>query len=161
MSLKYATLTKNENWKKKKRTRPKILGRNIIVCFPDSKVKKCQPFNTCETHAISTLRTWKIHGQLPKFGTQNFMVEYVSLIAAYKNFNPSIHVEPTPFLPLRFEKFPDSGLRSGPKILWYVSLTATYENFNPLIHVEPTPFQPLRFEKFPDSCLSSGPNILW
>ena len=77
MSLKYATVAKNEKRKKKnKRTRPNILGRNIVVCIPDSNLQKFRPPNTCATHPIPTLKTWKIHKQLPKFGTQNFMMGY-------------------------------------------------------------------------------------
>ena len=41
---------------KNKRTRPKILGRNIVVCIPDSK-QKFRPPNACGTHPIPTLKT--------------------------------------------------------------------------------------------------------
>ena len=76
MSLKYATFTKTKNEKKNKCTRPKILGRNIVACYPDSNLQEFQPFNIYGTHPIPKLKIWKIPGQLSKFGTQNFMVEY-------------------------------------------------------------------------------------
>ena len=55
---------------------PEILWWNIIVCIPDSNLQKFQPINICGTHPISTLKIWKIPGQLSKFLTQNFMVKY-------------------------------------------------------------------------------------
>ena len=52
-----------------------MLWRDVVVCIPDSNLQKFQPPYTCGTRPILTLQTLKIHGQLPKFGTENFMLE--------------------------------------------------------------------------------------
>ena len=105
MSPKDATFTKNEK-KKKKCMRPKILGRNIVGYIPDSNLRKFRPPNKCGTHPISTLKTWKIHGQLPNFGTQNFMVEYNCMYPwqqPTKMSTPSYMWNPFHFNPSDFE----------------------------------------------------------